>query len=74
MKMGENGFDRGWTAKEILAATVRDGRHEFLITWNNQNKVEAIPASIANEKCPQLVIAFYESRLTWKEPTHKKPK
>jgi hypothetical protein len=72
-KDNRNGFDKGYIAEKILGATDAGGQLHFLIKWKNSNKADLVSAKIANVKCPQTVIAFYEERLSWNstddEPT-----
>jgi len=66
-----NGFDRGMIAEEILGATETSGEVHFLIKWKNVNDAELVPSKVANVKIPQMVIAFYEARLTWSSNSNK---
>lgn len=59
------GFARGLKPEKIMGATESDGHIKFLIKWENSIETEMVLAEEANIKCPQLVIDFYEERLTW---------
>jgi len=61
-----NGFEKGFTAEEIIGALENNGEVHFLIKWKGgANEFELIPSKVANINIPQMVIAFYEARLSW---------
>lgn len=62
---GKSGFDLGYSPEKIIGAMDQDGELLFLIQWKNRNKAQLVASKLARKHCPQLVIDFYESRLTW---------
>lgn len=59
------GFDKGLEAEKILGASDSNGGLYFLIQFKGVDQAEMVPAPTANVKIPQMVIKFYEERLSW---------
>ncbi|KAM3175146.1 hypothetical protein ACTXT7_009096 [Hymenolepis weldensis] len=64
-------FDIGMKVDKIAGLTVVDGEILFLVTWYDTrigtSEAEIVPAKIANRKCPQEVIKYYESLWNWRK-------
>jgi len=60
------GFDKGLVAERVLGATQTKGIIMLLIKWQGINGCELVPNYVANVKCPQKVIQFYQQNAKWK--------
>lgn len=49
----------------IIGSTDRRGELMFLVKWKNSEDVALLPAREVSARCPQVVIDFYEQKLTW---------
>nr|CDS32388.1 Chromobox protein 5 [Hymenolepis microstoma] len=59
-------FDLGMKVDKIAGSTVVDGEIHFLVTWIGTSEAEIVPAKVANEKCPQKVLEYYERIWNWR--------
>lgn len=59
----------GLEPEKILGASHSTGNLMLLIKWQNTDKSEWVYSQVANEKCPQIVIEFYQQHLKWLKKT-----
>lgn len=58
-------MDSGLEPEKIIGATRVNQQLFFLLKWKNMSKADLISAKVAKVACPQIVIGFFEERLTW---------
>uniref|UniRef100_A0A4W5M8Q7 Chromobox homolog 3b n=1 Tax=Hucho hucho TaxID=62062 RepID=A0A4W5M8Q7_9TELE len=51
--------------ERIIGSTDRHGELMFLIKWKNRDEVALLSAREASARYPEVVVAFYEDKLTW---------
>ncbi|CAH1715374.1 unnamed protein product [Chironomus riparius] len=56
----KKGFDRGLVPECIIGATKRSKEVYFLMKWKGTDVGDFVKAKEANEKCPEIVIKYYE--------------
>lgn len=67
----QSGFDRGLKPERIIGATDTSGELMFLMKWLGTDEADLVRSTDARQKCPQLIIEFYEKHLTWNSPTEE---
>jgi hypothetical protein len=59
------GFGRGLEPDSILGATQVVDKMMFLVKWKGCEETDLISFEEAREKCPQIVIDYYQSLVKW---------
>ncbi|CAF1023639.1 unnamed protein product [Brachionus calyciflorus] len=57
--------EKNYEPEKILGITDVPGELAFLMKWLDQDEPDLVPARIANDKYPKIVIKFYEERLVF---------
>jgi len=69
----QTGYNRGLVPEMLMGATdIYDGELMFLVKWKGISKPELVPSRIVNKQSAQMVIKFYEDRLTWNSSNNNK--
>jgi len=63
--VNENGVAAGKVPEKILGATDSSGQLKFLIKWRGVEEGDLIVANAAHIMCPQLLLKWYEERISW---------
>ena len=63
----KNGFDKGFHPYKILGAkSDNNNQLMFLVMFKEDlTKADLIPSHVLHQKCPQLLIKFYEKNILW---------
>ncbi|XP_017781069.1 PREDICTED: chromobox protein homolog 3-like [Nicrophorus vespilloides] len=68
----QSGFHINLEAEKIIGVTNSLGKLKYLMKWKGVEKPEIVSSTEANKYCPEIVIQFYESILTWTKPNSTK--
>ena len=60
-------FGAGLRPERIIGANNSGGELMFLMKWKDSDEMYPVPARLANIRCPQIVIAFYQERIKFRD-------
>ncbi|KAH7715619.1 chromobox protein [Aphelenchoides avenae] len=61
-------FERGMQPECILGAVKSNGGISFLVKYKGVESADMIEGPVAKKHFPELVMDFYEKRITWNSP------
>ncbi|XP_065076843.1 chromobox protein homolog 1-like [Ochlerotatus camptorhynchus] len=67
-----NGFEQGFVADSLVGITEENGQLLFLVKWQNKDELELVPSKETRKYVPEMVIDFYQDRITWNTKGSKK--
>lgn len=62
-----NGFARGYSVENLVGITQEEDQFLFLVKWHQTDEMEMVPSAEVRKFVPEMMIDFYESRITWKQ-------
>lgn len=67
-----NGFALGLEPQRIIGTKKTEDGLVFLIKWKGYDALHKVSSTEANQKCPQLVIKYYQKLIRWQGQPHKR--
>lgn len=64
------GFARNLEPLKVMGASINTGELLFLMQWKGANAIEWVSSKDARQKCPQLLLDFYEQNIKWSADTN----
>ncbi|CAG2117130.1 unnamed protein product [Medioppia subpectinata] len=68
-----DGWSRGLKAKRVVGVAEKEGQLVYSVEFVGETTAEEVAATVARDKCPQLVIAFLQSKLVIQRKGPKLP-
>lgn len=59
-------FKRGYKAETIVSAVSYETRIYFLIKFEEKEEAEYVTSKVANVKCTEKVIEYYQKKIEWR--------
>ena len=68
-----DGFSRGLKPKKVVGVSEEKGQLFYTIEWVGEKEASLVASKVAKVKCPQLVIQFLQSKLTFNRKRPREP-
>ncbi len=59
------GFDKGLSPEKIIGVNQDNGMLQFLVKYKGADYMELLSNKLLREKCPELIINYYEAHISW---------